>query len=56
MNRKMNLIKSKSVIFCQFSKEKLFTLKLIIYISSHVICFELFYTSIDFKLLMSSIN
>jgi hypothetical protein len=31
-NGKRCLIKSKSLIFCQFSTEKLFTLKLIIYI------------------------
>jgi hypothetical protein len=45
MNRKRHLIKSNSIIFCQFSTKKLFTLKLIICISSHAICFELFYTS-----------
>jgi hypothetical protein len=31
-NRKRALIKGKSTIYCQFSIEKLFTLKLIIYI------------------------
>jgi hypothetical protein len=32
MNGKRHLIKSKSLIFCQICTEKLFTLKLIIYI------------------------
>jgi hypothetical protein len=44
MNIKRHFIKRKSVIFCQFSTKKLFTLKLIIHISSHAICFEFFYT------------
>ena len=44
-NGKRLLINSKSVVFCQFSTKKLFTLKLIIYIWSHAIHFELFYTS-----------
>ena len=44
MNRKIHLIKSKSLIFCQFSTNKLFTLKLIIYIFSHAIHFEFLYT------------
>jgi hypothetical protein len=39
---KRRLIKSKSVIFCQFRTKKLFTLKLIIYISSHAIFFNSF--------------
>jgi hypothetical protein len=39
------LIKSKSTIFCQFSAKKLFTLKLIIHISSHVVHFEFLYTT-----------
>jgi hypothetical protein len=55
-NEKRHLIKSKSVIFCQFSIEKLFTLKLIIYFSSYAICFEFFYTSANLEILMPSIN
>jgi hypothetical protein len=55
-NGKRWLIKSKSIIFCQFSREKLFTLKLIIYISSHPICFEFFYTSMNLEILMPSIK
>ena len=47
---------SKSIIFCQFSTEKLFTLKLIIYISSHAICFQFFYTSANLEILMPSIK
>jgi hypothetical protein len=50
MNGKRHLIKSKLVIFCRFSTKKLFTLKLIIYISSHVIHFELFYTSMNLEI------
>jgi hypothetical protein len=49
MNGKRPLIKSKSVIFFQFSTEIFFSLKLIIYISSHAICFELFYTLENLK-------
>jgi stalled ribosome alternative rescue factor ArfA len=48
------LIKSKPIIFFQFSTKKLFTLKLIIYISSHAICFELLYTSMNLEI--DSIN
>jgi hypothetical protein len=42
-NGKRCLIKSKSIIFFQFSRNKLFTLKLIIYISSHAIFLILLY-------------
>jgi hypothetical protein len=55
-NGKRCLIKSKSIIFCQFSIEKMFTLKLIIYISSDAIFFELFYTSTNVEILMPLIN
>jgi hypothetical protein len=54
-NKKMHLITSKSIIFYHFSTEKLFTLKLIIYFSSHAICFEFFYTSVNLEILMPSI-
>jgi hypothetical protein len=54
MNEKGHLIKSKSVIFCQFIADNLFTLKLIIYISSHAIHFEFLHTSIN--LLINAIN
>jgi hypothetical protein len=55
-NEKRHLIKSKLIIFCQFSINKLFTLKLIIYISSHAIYFEFFYTSMNLEILIPSIN
>jgi hypothetical protein len=41
-NGKWFFTKSKSFIFFQFSTEKLFTIKLIINVSSHNICFEFF--------------
>jgi hypothetical protein len=56
MNGKRHLIKSKSIIFCQSGTEKSLTLKLIIYISSHAICFESFYTLANLEILMPSIN
>jgi hypothetical protein len=43
-NGKGSLIKSKSLIFFQICTEKLFTLKLILYIWSHTIHFEFLYT------------
>jgi hypothetical protein len=54
--KKRCLIKSNSIIFFQFSKKKLFTLKMIIYFSSHAICFQLFYTLVNLEILMPSIN
>ena len=55
-NGKMCLIKSKSIIFCQFSAKRLFTLKLIIDVSFHAICFEFFNTSTNLEILILSIN
>jgi hypothetical protein len=49
-NGKRFLIKSKLFIFHQFSTKKSFTLKLIIYFSSHVICFEFLYTLMNSKI------
>jgi hypothetical protein len=56
MNRKMCLIKRRSIIFCQFSTNELFTLNLIIYNSYHAICFEFFNTSTNLEILILSIN
>ena len=45
MNEKMNMLKSKSLIFCQIIyTNKLFTLKFIMYIRSHIISLEFLYT------------
>jgi len=52
--KKMCLINSKSLIFCQFSINKLFTLNSIIYVWFHAIHFELFYKSTNLEI--DSIN
>jgi hypothetical protein len=56
MNRKRFLIKRRSIIFCQFSTNELFTLNLIRYNSYHAICFEFFNTSTNLEILILSIN
>ena len=51
MNGKRHMIKSKPFIFCQIIyTEKLFTLKSIIYIWSHITCLELLYTSANVEI------
>ena len=47
---KIRLIRSKSLIFCQFSTNKLFTLKFIIYIWYHDSRFEFLYTSMNLEI------